>query len=108
VNWLVHATPELHLPASEDEKNDPPVRSNGPFFLRTERQTLVRLPRTGAVAFGIKTSITPIERLTRPQAVALSGALSGLEPDVVAYRAGSDMLSLAISHIDRVACGSAQ
>ncbi|HET7409779.1 MAG TPA: DUF3445 domain-containing protein, partial [Paracoccaceae bacterium] len=52
VNWSVHPTPELFLPQGEKEKAAD-TDASGPFYLRTERQTLVRLPRTGAVAFGI-------------------------------------------------------
>jgi dimethylamine monooxygenase subunit A len=76
VNWLVHATPELFQPQGEADRSAEAPAPGARRYLRTERQTLVRLPRTGAIAFGIKTSITPVDRLPPPVARGLSDALS--------------------------------
>ena len=46
--------------------------TTGPFYLRCERQTLVRLPRTGAIAFGIR-NVTQID-------LALAEAFRVLRP----------------------------
>ncbi len=104
VNWLVHPTPELHLPKRLSDKLMEAASSEGPFYLRTERQTLVRLPRTGAIAFGIKTSITPIERLTPDQAGTLRDALGQFDADTMAYRAGEKVIRNAMRELDRIAC----
>lgn len=90
VNWLVHADPELFLPLGRETKlNLPPPRSSGELYLRTERQTLVRLPQSRAVAFGIKTSVTPIERLSADEAAGLYHAIGDEDDEVLKYRGGS-------------------
>jgi hypothetical protein len=74
-NWSVHDSPELFAP-------DPPVapRPAEPhevgtrFRLRSERQTLRRLPRTGAVLFTIRVQQVPFDALRlRPD---VAGALA--------------------------------
>lgn len=105
VNWTVHTTAELFLPQSEGQKSaafehDRAAR----FYLRTERQTLVRLPRTGAVAFGIKTSVTPVECLAPPVARGLADALAGLDDGMVAYKGGPARVAAAIARLSDIAC----
>ncbi|MEM0989257.1 MAG: DUF3445 domain-containing protein [Pseudomonadota bacterium] len=105
INWLVHAVPELHLPMGHSDKLFQLADPTGPFYLRTERQTLRRMPETGAIAFGIKTSITPIANLTAEEANGLARALEGLDEAAMAYRAGAHVLGNAVLALDRVACG---
>lgn len=90
VNWLVHQDPELFLPLGREEKRDAPPPESGPCYLRTERQTLVRLPRTKAIAFGIKTSVCPVTCLSQAQARSLFDAIAGEDEDVLKYRGGSE------------------
>ena len=54
------------------------------MWLRSERQTLVRLPRTGAVLFTIKTQLCPVTAVReRPHlAVALANKLSAEQTDL--------------------------
>lgn len=103
VNWLVHAVPELFLPVGLSDKLMQQAPAAGPFYLRTERQTLVRLPETGAVAFGIKTSVTPISCLTPAEATALHDELGKLEPQDVAYRSGGTLIDAARSVLAGIA-----
>ncbi len=99
VNWLVHPTAELHLPLGEGEKAAPrPARAER-LYLRVERQTLTRLPGTGAVAFGIRTRVTPIEALAPAVARGLADALGGLDAATVAYRSGADLQRAAIARL---------
>ena len=105
VNWLVHAVPELHLPLRHTDKLMASASPEGPFYLRTERQTLVRLPETGAVAFGIKTSVTPIQCLAPAEARTLAKGLSGFDAATMAYRAGADLIGNAIVALHKIACG---
>ncbi len=108
VNWSVHPTPELFLPQSESEKIAPfRPGDEARFYLRTERQTLVRLPRTGAVAFGIKTSVTPVERLAPAVAQGLAGALRGLGDGMVGYKGGRARVDAAIARLEALACADA-
>jgi dimethylamine monooxygenase subunit A len=105
VNWTVQPTAELFLPQSEAVKGGPAGPGTpGPFYLRTERQTLVRLPRTGAVAFGIKTSVTPVERLSPPVAAGLAQALRALGDGMVAYKGGRARVDAAVARLDEIAC----
>lgn len=105
VNWSVHPTPELFLPQSETEKSAPFMAGQDTrFFLRTERQTLVRLPRTGAVAFGIKTSVTPVESLAPKVALGLADALAALPEGMVAYKGGRARVDAAIARLRDIAC----
>lgn len=105
VNWTVQPTAELFLPQGEAHKSavPDPVEA-GLFHLRTERQTLVRMPRTGAVAFGIKTSVTPVERLSPPVAAGLAQALRGLGDGMVAYKGGRARVDAAIGRLMEIAC----
>lgn len=111
VNWSVHPTAELFLPQSEGHKTPDAatptaadIAADARFFLRTERQTLVRLPRTGAVAFGIRTSVTPVERLSPPVAQGLADALAGLGDGMVAYKGGRARVDAAIARLGELAC----
>ena len=103
VNWLVHATPELHLPLGLSDKLVAEADPGEGLYLRTERQTLTRLPRTGAVAFGIKTTVCPLEALDADQAAALGRELARLSPADIAYRAGSDMHGAALARLADIA-----
>jgi hypothetical protein len=57
-------------------------------YLRVERQTLRRLPRTGAVAFGIRVHQRPLRQLAdRPAELArLLDAVEALPPDTFRYK----------------------
>ena len=89
-NWLVHSDPELFLPMGRETKLSlPKPRESGRIYLRTERQTLVRLPKSRAIAFGIKTSVTPADCLTPDQAKGLFNAIGGEDDEVLKYRGGS-------------------
>ena len=55
-NALYYATPELFQPRRENDRRIIP-EINLECYLRSERQTLIRLPQTGAVVFGIHTFV---------------------------------------------------
>jgi hypothetical protein len=63
-NVLPHHEAVLHRPRSEHTPRTPRSEAR---FLRSERQTVLRLPRTGVVLFAIHTWIVPLERLTPEQ-----------------------------------------
>ena len=52
-NFLIYTNPDLHQPALESER--PTVHPTKPRYVRVERQTLRRLPETGAIVFAIHT-----------------------------------------------------
>ncbi len=111
VNWLVHPTAELHLPLREGEKTAVVPDPSGTLYLRTERQTLTRLPETGAVAFGIKTSVCPLSALTPAEAAALAREYAALDGETLAYRSGGDLQARALARLGEIsgqgAAGSA-
>lgn len=62
-----------------------------PVFLRVERQTLRKLPETGAIAFSIRISIDPVERLqTHADGVRIAASLMeqimALTPEQLDYK----------------------
>ncbi|MEM9783239.1 MAG: DUF3445 domain-containing protein [Pseudomonadota bacterium] len=100
INWLMHEDPALYQPAHR-----PAAQGRGPasgLYLRTEHQTLRRLPRTGAVAFGIRTHVTPVEALRPAVRAALADGLAALQPDTIDYRIGAEDLAAGRDFIARL------
>ena len=67
MNALLYADPTLHQPKSEADSRP---RTGERRFMRSERQCLVRLPRTGAVVFSIHTTVVSTD-LLGPEDLAL-------------------------------------
>ena len=63
-NALWYVDPTLHQPRREADRR-PERGAEEADYLRTERQSLVRLPRSGAVVFGIHTSVLAREVVQR-------------------------------------------
>lgn len=96
-NWLVHDLADLHVPRWVDAVSRPTAVPDG-RWLRSERQTLVRLPGTDAVAFTIRTQQIPMGELRRRPGVAggLAAAIRGWSPTLRAYKGSAvddDLLS---------------
>lgn len=102
-NWLVHDSPTLHQPAPPAHCEPPDVPDG--LWLRSERQTLRRLPRTGAVLFTIRTQQAPFEVLAhRPViAAAVARSMRSWSDDLVAYRSASSWRAAALAWLDAVA-----
>lgn len=85
-NLSIHCHDDLYRPEPHEspESFGPDARGVDQVWLRSERQTLVRLPRTGAVLFTIKTQLCPMTTLRqRPDlAVALANKLSAEQADL--------------------------
>jgi hypothetical protein len=73
-NVSLKTTPALFLPTSKQDSQSTPdeVGPDGsPYWLRSERQTLRKLPRTGAILFGIRVQLAPVAVLRhRPDRAA--------------------------------------
>ena len=54
--------------------------------LRVERQTLRRLPRSGAIVFTIRVYLTPLAELGPGEAGRLAAAIRGVKEQEVVYR----------------------
>ena len=64
-NALMYHDAELYQPHSETAPRIPPKGT--PRYLRAERQTILRLPRTDALVFLVHTYVLPFDRLTSEQ-----------------------------------------
>lgn len=60
-NALWYEDPELYQPRSSDEPR--PISGHRGPYMRSERQTLLRLPLSGAIVFGIHTFVLKAEDL---------------------------------------------
>lgn len=81
-NWGISESPDLFRPGGH-------APGAGPLYLRTERQTLSRLPETGAVLFTIGTFLAPlVDAAAREPAWAefLLGMLEQGEEEHLAYK----------------------
>lgn len=104
LGWGLLATDELYLPLDGTappqpvfpEAGDPDVAER--LFLRVERETLRRFPRTGAVLFTIGTTVRPLSHLAhRPgDARRLAEAVAALPDDVAAYKGVDALRDVAV------------
>ncbi len=99
VNWLIHTTAQLFLPMASDAKQGVWASDDGPLYLRTERQSLVRLPESGAVAFVIRTQVSELASLSAEERETLASELAALESDDVAYRGGAALRDRAVKFL---------
>jgi dimethylamine monooxygenase subunit A len=97
-NWTLLDTPELHLPspAARRQAHQPDGDLGTRLWFRVERQTLRRLPRTGAIVFTIGTTVRPLGHVVRTTpgfADALRSTLLTVDDDVAAYKGWSTLLA---------------
>jgi hypothetical protein len=72
-NWSVHDSPELFAPDPPHDPRPAVLAEVGTrFWLRSERQTLRRLPRSGSVLFTIRVQQAPFSALAERPDVAAS------------------------------------
>jgi dimethylamine monooxygenase subunit A len=74
------------------------------LHLRVERQYLLRLPKTNALVFSIRTYITPIIEVTEDKDIAraLRTSVSSYSPEVAAYKNKHLWDSVLMAHIDGI------
>ena len=71
-NWYLYKDPELFSPLSEKFSNTTAKEYlRGNFWVRVERQTLMRLPCSNAIVFGIHTYVVNKKNLTNKQVTSL-------------------------------------
>ncbi|PWR22415.1 DUF3445 domain-containing protein [Zavarzinia compransoris] len=91
-NWSIHDDPALFQPSAHGNRPlDPPLSAGdagGRMFLRSERQTLRRLPVTGAILFTIRTYQCRLDAVAAEPARAaiLADALDAMPPETLAYK----------------------
>ena len=86
-NWFIHESPALHQPEPPPPAARLPEVPDG-LWLRSERQTLRRLPRTDGILFTIATQQVPLAVLAeRPDVAAgIATAVAAWSPELVRYR----------------------
>lgn len=83
-NWALQADPGLFHPDAQDAA----VAGDSCLYYRVERQTLRRLPDSGAIAFTIRVFLHPLEKLRAvPGAIqALIAAVDATSPALATYK----------------------
>ena len=107
LNWSVLDDPTLFQPTGKGRTAfDPsitPQNAGEHLWLRVERQTLSRLPETGAVLFTIKLYVRPIDTIAaRPDlASRLAGAVRALPTDMQRYKSLLPYRQALLDYLDR-------
>jgi len=108
-NWSVIDDPTLFQPAGHGRTGvDDAITADNVgdrAWIRIERQTFARLPRTGVLVFGIKTVIDPLSVLVgRPElAAALRDTLAGMPDDMRRYKSVAPFAAALSGWLERVA-----
>lgn len=107
LNWSVLDDPTLFQPTGKWRQgmNDAVTAANAgeTLFLRVERQTLRRLPRSGAVLFGIRVHVYPLATAIRSAADAarLAEAVRALPEQTVHYKSFLPIRDALLGWLDR-------
>jgi hypothetical protein len=103
-NWSLQACERLCL---RPEYDDPSVTADSPLYYRTERQSLSRLPNTGAIAFTIRVYLHPLEMLMQVPG-ALSAMLTAIDkmPAALSRYKGFDRLAPSLARYRAMNAGS--
>lgn len=93
-NWALQAGAALNAREMECAG----VEVDSPLYYRTERQSLLRLPRTGAIAFTIRVYLHPLASLAEVEGAlpALFTAIDQTPAELAAYK-GFDRLAPALA-----------
>ena len=106
-NWSVVDDPALFQPEGHGRGDlnaaITPDNAGTTLFLRVERQTLRRLPETGAVLFGIRVHVYPLAVAVRDTAAAsrLAAALRALPADLARYKSLLTFRAALLTWLDR-------
>jgi dimethylamine monooxygenase subunit A len=107
LNWSLTDDPALFQPVGHGRLDtDPditPENAGARITLRVERQTLRRLPRTGAVLFTIRTHQRPLEALADrpPELSRLAEAVRGLPDDTARYKSIAPFRNALLAYLDQ-------
>lgn len=105
LNGSLLADSRLYRPGPEDSQPAREVRVPDGIVLRVERQTLRRLPRTGAVVFTIRTYVHPLRSIEDDPAACrdLTGWVRAMPPEVLRYKGLADWAPQVCRWLDRQA-----
>ena len=104
-NWTVLDTDEFHLPSPATRRGTHGLAGDlgAQLWFRVERQTLRRLPETGAITFTIHTTVRSLGEVvasTPGFARALGATLATVESDVAAYKGWTSILERLTAWLD--------
>jgi hypothetical protein len=107
-NWTFPATDTLNLDPVDEavwgrgRAEVTPENAGQACFLRTERQTLSRLPHTGGILFTIHTYLTPLDTLAADPETRrrLHAHLQSLPPAMIAYRGMTAYLDALLIYLN--------
>lgn len=105
-NWTLSDDPALFQPGTSAHKPaDDTIHAGNAgdrLFLRVERQTLTKLPDSGAVLFTIRTHQRPLSALTPDQRRHFAAILRSVPDDVAAYKGLRRTGPAALAYLDGV------
>jgi hypothetical protein len=108
-NWSLVDTPELFRPPEHRTRPRTIVAAQAgeQLWLRVERQTLRRLPRSGDVLFGIRTYVEPLATVTIDPAVAqaLADRVREMPSGMAGYKGIAAIREPLLAYLDRRAAG---
>ena len=113
VNWSIHDDPTLFQPAGHGRTEaDPAItaaNAGARLTLRVERQTLSRLPESGAILFTIRTHQRGVDEIAALPGVAarLAGAIRALPPEMERYKSVQPFRAALLDFLDRRSSGNA-
>jgi hypothetical protein len=111
VNWSLVGTDALYLPpeAGGRARAVSATLAGEQLWLRVERQTLRRLPESGAVVFGIRTYVERLSAATATPAVAQALALRIREmpPATAAYKGIAPIREPLLAYLEQRAAAAA-
>lgn len=92
-NWNFHHSPQLFVQVPEAKKAEMRQARANPTdwrdaWVRVERQTLMRLPRSGAVVFGVRTLVAPLTGCGPEDWAAMHAIFAGMTPEALTNKAG--------------------
>ncbi|KAK0714084.1 hypothetical protein B0T26DRAFT_742502 [Lasiosphaeria miniovina] len=98
-SWSIGDEDSAHVSWSTAEKN----RAIAHHFFRSERQTLRRLPRTGAVVFTIRTYFHPVTEIAQEEYVPgrLASAVRSWGDDVSRYKGKERYGDVLLEYLDK-------
>ena len=103
INWSVVTRPDLFAPDPAPERrktSDVDVT----LYLRVERQSFVRLPKSNAIVFGIRTCISLLSGLSHEETQELAKSVAQHSESMREYKGGSDFFDVLkrrlSAHID--------
>jgi dimethylamine monooxygenase subunit A len=99
-NWSILTDPGLHQP------DDAPMAAvelegAGGVWVRVERQTLRRLPTSGAIVFSIRTFQRRLDALDSQERAQLAAALVDLPTEMADYKGITAMRPVLLAWLDR-------